>query len=92
MENIESCNTLQVSLIINCLNSEIVDVISKSLEPENKILSDKTKIKMEKKSKALRIEISSESTILSLRTTIDDIFHTIQIVKKVYQTIQKHKA
>ena len=92
MENVESSNTLQVSLIINCLNTEVVDVISKSLEPENKILTDKTKIKMEKKRKALRIEISSESTILSLRTTIDDIFHTIQIVKKVYQTIQKHKA
>lgn len=92
MEIIENGNTLQVSLIINCLNTEIVDVISKSLEPENKILVDKTKIKMEKKSKTLRIEISSESTILSLRTTIDDIFHTIQIVKKVYQTIQKHKT
>jgi len=92
MEIMESSNTLQVSLIINCLNTEIVDVISKSLEPENKILVDKTKIKMEKKNKTLRIEISSESTILSLRTTIDDIFHTIQIVKKVYQTIQKHKT
>lgn len=92
MEIIESGDTLQVSLIINCLNTEIVDVISKSLEPENKIIVDKTKIKMEKKSKTLRIEISSESTILSLRTTIDDIFHTIQIVKKVYQTIQKHKT
>ena len=92
MENVESGNTLHVSLIINCLNTEIVGVISKSLEPENKILTDKTKIRMEKKGKALRIEISSESTILSLRTTIDDIFHTIQIVKKVYQTIQKHKA
>ena len=92
MENIESSNTLQVSLIINCLNTEIVDVISKTLEPENRILDDKTKIKMEKKSKTLRIEISSESTIMSLRTTIDDIFHTIQIIKKVYQTIQKHKT
>jgi tRNA threonylcarbamoyladenosine modification (KEOPS) complex Pcc1 subunit len=92
MENIESSNTLQVSLIINCINTEIVDVISKTLKPENKILADKTKIKMEKKSKTLRIEISSESTIMSLRTTIDDIFHTIQIVKKVYQTIQKHKT
>lgn len=92
MENIESSNTLQVSLIVNCIDTEIVDVISKTLKPENKILADKTKIKMEKKSKTLRIKISSESTIMSLRTTIDDIFHTIQIVKKVYQTIQKHKT
>jgi tRNA threonylcarbamoyladenosine modification (KEOPS) complex Pcc1 subunit len=74
--------------MITCSNEKIAEVIAKGLEPENKELT-KTDIETKTEAENVIISIESKSSISSLRHTIDDIIHTISLIEKVYNTVEK---
>ena len=83
-------STIQTKIEIRCSNEEIAKIIAKSLEPENKELT-KTQIKTKTEAKSVIINIESESSVSSLRYTIDDIIHTISVIENVYNTVENWK-
>lgn len=81
-------NAIQVKIMVTCSNEDIAKIITRSLEPENKELT-KTDITTETEVETVIINIKSESTISSLRHTIDDIIHTISVIEQVYNAVEK---
>ena len=81
-------SSIKTKILITCSSEKIAEVIAKGLEPENKELT-KTDIETITEAENIIINIESKSSISSLRNTIDDIIHTISLIEKVYNTIEK---
>ena len=81
-------STIQTKIVITCSSEKIAEIIAKGLEPENRDLT-KTEIKTETNAENVIINIESKSGVSSLRHTIDDIIHTISLIEKVYNTVEK---
>jgi len=79
-------STIQTKIIIRCSNENIAKIIAKGLEPENKELT-KTEIRTKTEAETVIINIESESSISSLRYTIDDIIHSISVIENVYNSV-----
>ena len=75
-------------LNIECKNKELAEIIAKSLEPENSLLKDNTKITIQIVQNTLSIQIESTASISSLRYTVDDILHTISLIENTYEAIK----
>jgi tRNA threonylcarbamoyladenosine modification (KEOPS) complex Pcc1 subunit len=76
-----------IKLVIECQDSELARIIKETLEPENKLLEEKTEINIIIESNNAIIEIQSSASISSLRYTIDDIVHTIATIEEVYKSV-----
>ncbi|MHA2307770.1 MAG: KEOPS complex subunit Pcc1 [Candidatus Heimdallarchaeaceae archaeon] len=77
----------KIKFVIECLDNELARIIKETLEPENKLLGEKTKIKTVTDNKNVIIEIQSSASISSLRHTIDDIVHTVATIEGVYKSV-----
>jgi len=75
-------------MVIECKNNDIVNIIAKSLEPENKQVNDKTTITMEIDNNKLILKLKSSSPISTLRNTADDIISTISTIESVYKSVK----
>ena len=87
-----SSQTNQISLTFYCSTENLASIIVKTLEPENKLSNERTKINMVQEGTRINIEIKSSASISSLRYTIDDILHTLATIEKVHETIEKKKS
>lgn len=76
------------TMVIECKNNEMANIIAKSLEPENKQVDDKTKITMEIDDNKLILKLKSSSPISTLRNTADDIISTISTIESVYKSVK----
>ncbi|TET74117.1 MAG: hypothetical protein E3J43_10285 [Candidatus Heimdallarchaeota archaeon] len=76
------------TMVIECKNNDIVNIIAKSLEPENKQVNDKTTITMEIDNNKLILKLKSSSPISTLRNTADDIISTISTIESVYKSVK----
>ena len=81
----------KIRLVIECSNNELAEIIKKTLEPENKLLGEKTEIETVVKSNCVVIEILSTASLSSLRYTIDDIVHTVATIEGVYKSAVNQK-
>lgn len=77
-----------LTMVIECKNNEMANIIAKSLEPENKQVDDKTKITMEIDDNKLILKLKSSSPISTLRNTADDIISTISTIESVYKSVK----
>ena len=76
------------TMVIECKNNDMANIIAKSLEPENKQVDDKTKITMEIDDNKLILKLKSSSPISTLRNTADDIISTISTIESVYKSVK----
>lgn len=76
------------TMVIECKNNDMVNIIAKSLEPENKQVDDKTTITMEIDNNKLILKLKSSSPISTLRNTADDIISTISTIESVYKSVK----
>lgn len=76
------------TIVIECKNNDMVNIIAKSLEPENKQVDDKTTITMEIDNNKLILKLKSSSPISTLRNTADDIISTISTIESVYKSVK----
>ncbi|MCK5142303.1 MAG: CTAG/PCC1 family protein [Candidatus Heimdallarchaeota archaeon] len=76
------------TMVIECKNNDIANIIAKSLEPENKQVDDKTTITMEIDDNKLILKLKSSSPISTLRNTADDIISTISTIESVYKSVK----
>jgi tRNA threonylcarbamoyladenosine modification (KEOPS) complex Pcc1 subunit len=76
----------KIRFVVECFDSKLAKIIKETLEPENKLLGNKTKIKTIIEDKKIIIEIQSSASISSIRHTIDDIIHTIATIEGVYKS------
>jgi len=76
------------TMVIECKNNDMVNIIAKSLEPENKQVDDKTTITMEIDTNKLILKLKSSSPISTLRNTADDIISTISTIESVYKSVK----
>ncbi len=77
----------KVSLIIYSKNRQLLQVISKCLEPENSLLNAHTKIFTDLDKDQLTINIFSDTKISTIRNTLDDILHTTHLISSIYKKI-----
>ena len=75
-------------MVIECKNSELAQIISKSLEPENKQVDKNTTISMQVENHKLMLQLESSSSVSTIRNTIDDIISTISTVESVYKSVK----
>ena len=76
------------TMVIECKNNDMANIIAKSLEPENKQVDDKTTITMEIDNNKLILKLKSSSPISTLRNTADDIISTISTIESVYKSVK----
>ncbi|MHA1219147.1 MAG: KEOPS complex subunit Pcc1 [Candidatus Heimdallarchaeaceae archaeon] len=76
------------TMVIECKNNDMANIIAKSLEPENKQVDDKTTITMEIDDNKLILKLKSSSPISTLRNTADDIISTISTIESVYKSVK----
>lgn len=76
------------TMVIECKNNDIANIIAKSLEPENKQVDNKTTITMEIENNKLILKLKSSSPISTLRNTADDIISTISTIESVYKSVK----
>lgn len=76
------------TMVIECKNNDMVNIIAKSLEPENKQVDDKTTITMEIDNNKLILKLKSSSPISTLRNTADDIISTLSTIESVYKSVK----
>jgi len=76
------------TMVIECKNNDMANIIAKSLEPENKQVNDKTTITMEIDNNKLILKLKSSSPISTLRNTADDIISTISTIESVYKSVK----
>lgn len=76
------------TIVIECKNNDMVNIIAKSLEPENKQVDDKTTITMKIDDNKLILKLKSSSPISTLRNTADDIISTISTIESVYKSVK----
>ncbi|MCE7739702.1 MAG: CTAG/PCC1 family protein [Candidatus Heimdallarchaeota archaeon] len=76
------------TMVIECKNNDMANIIAKSLEPENKQVDDKTTITMEIDENKLILKLKSSSPISTLRNTVDDIISTISTIESVYKSVK----
>jgi tRNA threonylcarbamoyladenosine modification (KEOPS) complex Pcc1 subunit len=81
----------KVRLVIDCSNNELANIIKKTLEPENRILGEKTEIETVVDRNRVIIKIQSTASLSSLRYTIDDIVHTVATIEGVYKSAKNQK-
>ena len=87
-----SSHSTQIKLAFQCSSEKLAGIIIKTLEPENRLVDDKTKIHMIQEDQQIIIEINSSASISSVRYTIDDILHTLSTIEKVHETIENKKV
>ncbi|MHA1445501.1 MAG: KEOPS complex subunit Pcc1 [Candidatus Heimdallarchaeaceae archaeon] len=76
------------TMVIECKNNDMANIIAKSLEPENKQVDNKTTITMEIENNKLILKLKSSSPISTLRNTADDIISTISTIESVYKSVK----
>ena len=84
--------TNQISLTFHCSTENLASIILKTLEPENKLSDERTKINMIQEGTKINIEIESSASISSLRYTIDDILHTLSTIENIHETVEKKRV
>lgn len=80
----------EMTIVITCQSMENARILMECLEPENRLLDDRTNILARVENKKLIIKLESTSSISSLRTTVDDIFHTIRLSESVLHKLSKN--
>jgi len=75
-------------ITIEFIDSDFAQVITKSLEPENKLIDANSSIKMRLANQKLQIEFSSTSSLTTIRNTIDDILSTINTSESIYKKVK----
>ncbi len=75
------------TMVIECKNNDMANIIARGLEPENKQVDDKTTITMEIDDNKLILKLKSSSSISTLRNTADDIIGTISTIESVYKSV-----
>jgi len=76
------------TMVIECKNNDMANIIARSLEPENKQVDNKTTITMEIDDNKLILKLKSSSSISTLRNTADDIISTISTIESVYKSVK----
>ena len=76
------------TMVIECKNNDMANIIAKSLEPENKQVDNKTTITMKIYNNKLVLKLKSSSPISTLRNTVDDIISTISTIESVYKSVK----
>ncbi len=80
-----------ITISIECSDENFAEIISKSLEPENSQLDDKSNIEMILENRILTIKLSSSSPLPTIRKTVDDIINTISTSESIYKTVKRKK-
>ncbi len=79
--------SLEFSMKVKCLNEELAQIIAKTLAPENEQVDSQTEITMKIERNILTIYLKSNSSVSTIRNTVDDIISTINTIENVCKTV-----
>lgn len=82
-------NKIDLSIVIEFIDNNFAEVVLKSLEPENSQIDKNSSIQMRIDTNKLIIEYFSTSPLSTIRSTIDDIFSTINTSETIYKTVKR---
>lgn len=80
---------VNIMITIDFQDEDFAEVIIKALEPENNQTDSQTEIKMSLDKNKLLLQISSSSSLTTIRNTVDDILSTVNTSESIYRTIKR---
>ena len=85
------CERTDITITLEFKDSNFAEIVLKALEPENKQIDNKSTIQMKLNEKQLYVTFSSQSSISTVRNTIDDILNTISMSENIYKTVKRNE-
>ena len=80
-----------ITITIDFSDDNLAEIIWNALEPENKQIDDRSNIEMKLEKRRLVVEFSSQSSLSTIRSTVDDIINTINTSENIYKAVKRNE-
>jgi tRNA threonylcarbamoyladenosine modification (KEOPS) complex Pcc1 subunit len=80
-----------ITITLDFSDEKLAEIIWNALEPENSQINDKSNIQMKLEKQRLVVEFSSQSSLSTIRNTVDDIISTVTTSENIYKTVKRNE-